>query len=454
MRPFSFRWLGGLFLLLLFGFAGVAVLKLGEFPLEEMEGSGNAALLLTAIPESGVGEESPLPTVTSTPITPTPAEVYVIATAYVVATPRPEWYTTPTATQPPPAPTPLPTVSAENRSPYAAHNLVLIPGPTPVSPRLREQNTHILGSRLDWSPDGSLLAFTQEIGETQFYPNQEGGGTYWSPRTVYLFDSTGQDIGPLVGGEEPLWSPTGAYLAVSEWNFDRMEGSVKVVELSTHRVSIAASLTAQHSHVLTTWISNIELAFNLGSQGKAELLVFNVVSGQLIPLLNDAIKKEIDQDAPGENLRVISSLPTKGLIAIWTRAIVFILRRDETGLWIVRKLKTFAATPPVFAPDGDAIGLVAEGGSVQIVSMRDPDQPTVFLPVGYKAWPLIWSPDGSSLVFSDPGGWYIVNRDGSGLRLFSELPADTYHVMWTMQGVWAVHGNGAEFVQLSLAPPQ
>lgn len=456
-HPLS-RWLGVLALLSLLVVAGAMALNLEQFRIDEIGSAGAATLPLAPLRQSGVGEDSPLPTMTSTPILPTPGKIILVATAYVVATPRPEWYTTPTATQPPSTPTPLPTVSAENKSPYAAHNLVLVPGPTPVSPRLRDPDSSTAPSFMDWSPDGNFLALSVEVGETKFYPDSEGEstGTFWAPWMIYLFDAAGQEIGPIVEGIEPLWSPMGRYIAAIEWNMDQMEGSVKIWDGNTRQVSIAASLNKSHSRVIKAWISDTELAFYLGSQVQGELLVFDVTSGQLVSLLDKRIIAEIAQDAPEENLRVISSLPTKGLISITTRETVFILQRDQTGLQMRGKLRIHADGHPIFSPDGGAVALLNPMG-VQIISLIDPNMPPVGIPYySYRSFPLIWSPDGSSLAFPGrygdwSGKWFVINRDGSGLRQLTELSEKTYNLMWTIRGMWAVSGEGMDFARFFVA---
>lgn len=449
-----------LLLLLAIGAPVLFGLARQHLPPATQSAAPQAAIAQLATPLPDDGWPTPLPPgVTNTPPTPTPGIFYLldevppgveIAPAIPDEPEMPEPATpamgeSPTPIPLPPTVTPLPTVSLDNRSPYAAHNLVLAPGPTPVSEKLRsptsEQVTHGFAS---WSPDGSLFALTEGVGEYKFYPDLKyGGGTYWRPQVIVLFDATGQEIGTLIEGTEPHWSPSGAYLAILGWDMEQEMGSVKVIELDTRRVATVATLTLEHKRVLMVWISDTELLYYLGKEGGGNLIIFNIVSGEQHPLLTETVAEEIAKAAPGEDLRVTSALPSKDLISIWTINVLFILQRDSAGLRIVHKLERSAAAPVVFAPDGESIAYPI-GDSLQIVSLSHIDQQPVEIYVGYPPWPLIWSPDSSSLVFPSREHWYIVNQDGSGLRQLIELHEDTYMVQWTPQGLWTMYGEGGE----------
>lgn len=97
---------------------------------------------------------------------------------------------------------------------------------------------------------------------------------------------------------------------------------------------------------------------------------------------------------------------------------------DEQELAIVQQLALVISGHAVFAPNDSAIACVT-GLLPRLVSRREPDGQPVELAFGKMAWPSLWFPDGSSILFRTCMGWYVVNRDGSGLRLLEELPSLT-----------------------------
>lgn len=452
----------GMLLLLLLAIGASVLFGLARqhLPPATHRAAPQAAIAQLATPLPDDGWPTPLPPgVTNTPPTPTPGIFYLldevppgveIAPAIPDEPEMPEpaipaMGESPTPIPLPPTVTPLPTVSLDNRSPYAAHNLVLVPGPTPVSEKLQSPSSGVDPQGFSsWSPDGSLFAHTEGVGEYKFYLDKDGIGTGWRPQVIVLFDVAGREIEVLTEGDEPLWSPDGDYIAVLEWDMEQRMGAIKIVDVATRGVTRVTALAEQHVRPSMTWISASQLLFYLGTHEQGELLVFDIETGEQRPLLTGAVAEEIARDAPGSILYRLSALPSQGLIAINTNARLFILRRDEQGLAIVQKLAPVVSGHAVFAPDGSAVAYVT-GLGPRIVSRTEPDRQPVELVFGEMAWPLIWSPDGSSILFRTRMGWYIVNRDGSGLRLLDELPSPTYSIWWTARGMWVSHGEDGRF---------
>lgn len=411
----------------------------------------------------GLGNISPQPGETNTPPIPTPGMSWPldkvppgieIATSmfYEPEIPDPIQLTpwvSPTPATPLPTLTPLPTTSADDRSPYAAQNLILIPGPPPVDEELRSPSSGpVTYGFASWSPDGSLFAVTRGVGDAKFYPDALGGGTKWRPDEIVLFNTNGQSLGVLAAGREPVWSPTGEYLALQYWDMEHRAGSIQIVEVNTHQTTEVTMFTERHVHPSMTWISSSELLFYLGihdlyrteSDKEGMLWIFDLKSGELRPLLTGNVAAEVAQNAPDALLYRLSAHPGKGLIAVNSDKWLFIFQREDVDLKIMHKLASVVTGHAVFSPDGDAIAYVTASGPI-IVSLIDPDRGSVELAFGDTAWPLIWSPQGSSLAFRSWDGWYIVNRDGSGLRLLDELPKLTRSLWWTDQAIWVAHGE-------------
>ena len=314
---------------------------------------------------------------------------------------------------PPPMHTSLPTVSADNNSHYASHNIAFA-ATTPVAIRLQTLEkfpyTHAA-----WSPDGEILATTLR--------NQ-----------VVLFDADGQALRILVEGAHPHWSPTGRYIAYRQWHEASQSGEVKIIDITTGEIAVVIAVPATMYWPYITWISDTELLFYLN-----ELLVFDLVTGQSSPFLNDALAKELVAAEPTAEVYNVSSLPKHGLIAIDSGQSIIIFRQDPGGLNILRKIDEGAdGDSVVFSPDGLTFAYVSmKTRQVRLGSLAN--DIIIELPSGgYSGTSLVWSPDGASLMYHDPAGVHIVNRDGSGYRLVAEAVGRYQMVAWSAQGIVAL----------------
>ena len=174
----------------------------------------------TVIPETPIPSlTATTPNIVETPLTPTIASLQTATvTSTHTATPSPE--------TPPESPTVTPTLMTPTFTPTPTLTPTLIPQPQPraatiIYVQTTNQGDHSLamarssGAKVDnfflrdaaapaWSPDGSKIAFFREPGA----PQVEG---------VYLVDSTGDNITPLVPGVDHIrniaWSPDGTKLA-------------------------------------------------------------------------------------------------------------------------------------------------------------------------------------------------------------------------------------------------
>lgn len=234
---------------------------------------------MTEVPPTLTGEALPF----YTDITPEFPEGTLIAPATGVPT------------IPIPTQTPLPTVDPNNHSPYASQNLVLHELPTPQSELLQENanRSFVDGS---WSPDGQFFAAsvaTEKLDPNAFLtPNTTH---VWLDPKIVLFDAAGQVVRDLAIGSEPVWSPTGQFIAYEEWNDETRHGHLRIVDVASGRITDVIETDEKTGHpLIPTWLSDTEILFFKGDWDfpkgvllKGELLVFDYASGQSHPFLDE-----------------------------------------------------------------------------------------------------------------------------------------------------------------------
>jgi TolB protein len=96
---------------------------------------------------------------------------------------------------------------------------------------------------------------------------------------------------------------------------------------------------------------------------------------------------------------------------------------DGTGRVVLTDREQFSAAHPVWSPDGQRLGFVADS---EVLYVMDADgQGLTRLAAGSSIWfGAYWSPDGSRLAFNAGDFFdadiYVVNADGSGLTLLAD----------------------------------
>ena len=254
----------------------------------------------------------------------------------------------------------------------------------------------------------------------------------WIDTKIVLFDTSGQHLLDLPEGYNPVWSPSGQFIAYQMWDDENNIGYISIANSNTAQAQLVTTVTtADPFWPVITWISNEEVLFYQGS----DLLVFDLKTSETSNFLSEDLKNVLLSNSPESPLYKVSSLPQADLVAVASSQLLAILKREDKTIKLLRLLKGIDAGVAVFAPDGSAVAYVAESTRlVTIVLLDDETHQSVELRNDLVGWPLAWSPDSSSLLYHDREGLHAVNRDGSGLRLLSLPVDDTSQFVWSSAG--------------------
>lgn len=221
-----------------------------------------------------------------------------------------------------------------------------------------------------WSPDGSRVAFVSDRagGNLDLYAIASDGG-----EPVRLTESPGDEF-------TPAWSPDGRTIAVTRSRDNRSEIVLVQADGSGERRLTAgqwASWMPDSQHVVVT-----EGAFTSGS-----LALVDTATGATTRLALDVPNAHQGSVSP-DGERVVFAVSENGFEGLpnnWNEE-----------LWIAR---------------------TADGGDLKRLTTRS----------GNDHWPVAWSPDGASMVWTaddTEGGadLYLAQADGSGVRRLTSDP--------------------------------
>jgi Tol biopolymer transport system component len=123
---------------------------------------------------------------------------------------------------------------------------------------------------------------------------------------------------------------------------------------------------------------------------------------------------------------------------------LLVMQRDQNGTRILHQLDPVDTGKAVFSPDGDSVAYVqSPRRQIRIVSLQESERQPVEFVHDIPGWPLVWSPDSASIIYSDRQGVFIINRDGSGLRRLTELSEPVVDMHWvTPELISFVHASG------------
>jgi len=213
-----------------------------------------------------------------------------------------------------------------------------------------------------WAPDGSQLAYTRTR-----YDCYYGSSDY----EVYRAQVDGSGLANLTNhyatDYRPAWSPDGGRVA---FNSDR-DGSLDVWVMNADGTNPVRLTTSPALDIDPAWSPDGgKIAFVSGRDGDHEVYVMNA---------------------------------------------------DGSG---VSRLTTHTAQDysPAWSPDGTELAFVSNRNGSEDIWLMSPDGSGAqnltgsLLPAANEAFP-VWSPDGSRLAFVSGSDLYVVNRDGTGLRL-------------------------------------
>jgi hypothetical protein len=316
-----------------------------------------------------------------------------------------------------PSPTPLPPIPSGQRIGLWTENL-LFGSPQPLAKGLKDPF-----GQISWSPDGSQLAISLFMGE---FIRDEMGQPAWELTWIALMDPSGSSVTPLVRGFLPVWSPDGRYIAYLMYPEDLSPLYLQVFDLEDKRVIEVVSFKKGEIFPKIAWLSAFELAFY-----KGEPTVFNLRDKQIRPLLGREPASRLDVTVPME---YITAAPAAKIFALGSSQKIWLMKwEDGEAQFLYQVNDGLDHAYWALSPDGNFLAYVSPlSHQVKIIRVDDPTI-SVEIPAQGRGIPLIegWSPDSIALLYVDSEGLKIVNRDGSGLqRIIGEIS----HARWLPDG--------------------
>lgn len=326
-----------------------------------------------------------------------------------------------------PTPTSLPTISPDNPNQYAAQKLSFVVTNSAHPDHLGEQLRQAWGYPV-WAPDGSLFVASIPV-EPQILDG-------WTDLVLTIFDANGDKLRTLqeAKGYFPVWSPSGKQIAYYNWMDDLQQGTVEIVEVNTGKITQVTTTPKEDVVPILNWLSESELIYFQHHEGG--LILFDSLSQQKRLVLHDQRIPTFAINDPEKPMKYITSSPQHRLLAITSglQSVIINLEADQDQ--VVNQFEGIVSDSFPISPDGTAIAYVSS--TTQKVTIRSINRqgPVVEMPLSNRGQAsfLVWSPDGGSLLYMDSEGSHLVNRDGSGLRPLSELPAAVYALNWSTQG--------------------
>ena len=378
---------------------GLLMIAIAAITLYNISAGGVARAALTILGGPTPSPDSPPPLVTVEPAFP------VVPTSERASLPI--WA----------SPTPLPSLSASTPGQFNVQNMIL----GSITP-LRTDLVNCFG-HIEWSPDGQLLAFSMATGG-------EKQGAAWPRTDIAMVDASGQKVQRVTPGFNPVWSPSGNFIAYLDYSDNLDDLYVRIVDLHTRHSILVTTIKRGGVFPILAWLSDTELLYYLNG-----LVSYNYQTAQRSNWLEETISSHsVSRASP---FQMIATLPQQGLIAVASKHALVVLERDVQGIRILKQQEEGVDNPAMaFSPDGEALAYVsAFTQQVKIVPARHND-PGVELPWAIRgtAWSISWSPDGASLVYVDADGMHIVNRNGSGLQRIEAAPEGILDVAWSPRG--------------------
>lgn len=191
-----------------------------------------------------------------------------------------------------------------------------------------------------WSPNGEQILFVSD---------RDG------PPDLYVMDSDGSGVRKVFGSRKyrshPSWSPDGRKIAYVE-----KEGSDATIYMATIRGKFVERLA---DGSMPSWSTKgREIVFSAISINRSPLGVFSLRSRTKKTFLSNKVPWIVYPSwSPRGNKIAFSQIDgvfNQGLLE-WSKASLFILNRDGTGLHQILKDETLVAIEPTWSPHGDAL---------------------------------------------------------------------------------------------------
>lgn len=238
-----------------------------------------------------------------------------------------------------------------------------------------------------WSPDGRRLAF-----RGYYAPYAEGD------YALYVVDANGCHLTRLthhVNGITPAWSPTGRQIAFAGGGIDVINANGTGLRRLTS--DIARSGRTWYGDDEPSWSARNRIAFARGRMGtsRGEIYVMNPDGSGVTPLTHGA--PGFDQPSWSPNGKAIAFVADT--VPRQSAGVIEVANANGTGRHRVSP-PTWASYSPTWTPGGKIVFLVIKGFQ--------------------------YSQLGSQVRASA----YIVNRDGTGLRLLYPHLGDAGQITW------------------------
>lgn len=274
---------------------------------------------------------------------------------------------------------------------------------------------------LSWSPSGTKIAYLEATEPGSLWIiNMDGTGE------VQLA-TVGSGLEPLLFGYGVDWSPDGKSIVYMEEAPDRDKNydirAIWVMNLETkEKIKLASNAACPSWSPDGTKIAY--MGFSFDSEGW-DLWVMNADGGSKRMLASNAVYPSWSPDGT----KIVYVKYSKGRNNVEE---VWVVNVDGTGN---TKLASNAAYPQ-WSPDGRKIAYISDG--LWIMNAEGTEK-TRLKAESKEIYPnmIKWSPDSTKVTYSEKGGLWVVNTDGSGK--YWKIPNSGY-------GSWSPDGKRIVYV--------
>lgn len=348
------------------------------------------------------------PTSTRDPRTPTPD----------LGTPEPTGVVIDETPTPWPTYTPLPSLPQEKRDGFWSENLGF-GEPVSLTSELSGAlpNLKKVGGGLAVSPDGTQIATSIWNGETTPWLGKQPPGVKIGPVPIWelvLFNLSTGKVTPQARGYNPAWSPDGDNIAYIVSDKNTESRSLNIINVETGETRNATTLSSDEPPTYYAWLSTSELAYY-----KNQFFVFDLKSGVTRSLV-DAQVLNADPEYP---FAYITSAPKVGVFALASSKEILVFAWNDGLAKLIRRLdKGVENSYWNLSPDGQVLAFPnASTRQLNLEGVYDEQLSIQIFPRHGSIFVAGWSPDSSSVFYSDSDAVGIVNRDGSGLKRLSSM---------------------------------
>lgn len=274
-------------------------------------------------------------------------------------------------------------------------------------------------SEVSWSADGSQLAFAVST--------EVGFGA--QPGPLYVMNADGSDLRTLTDGVQVVsgvsWSPDGTSIAYNSFEHsEALSGSINVVSAAD-----GAVLNSIEGAAFELSPDGSQIAFlrqQPGSNFRYDLYVADTLDGEAVQLTDGGDVELFAWHPSGEEITyVYYELPNNDRVGD-----LYAINPDTGTQRNVTNTGTIVTTF-AWSPDGTWLAFSDERGDFYLLNPEGDVNLVADNPLdGYRAFPPLWSPDGTQIIFEFPSSESTLG-----------------YTLWTLHGV-----DTATFTVRDLSP--